>query len=365
MAYSYLLKGQLRESDLSPCYVLYGEEAYLADQFIRQLREVLSSADGEPLRVERFDLEEARWAEILDVAKTASLFFAPWRILVVTAAEDSKRKPSAAEEKMIRGYCQSPPQKTVLIVILSGQVRKGHPVLKTFESLPPAAAVLLELRPLKGRGLSDWVDASLRPSGKVVTSEAKEKLIEIVGNDLGSLDNEIEKLLTFAADRRVIDVDDVIEVCDWGRTFEEWDLVNGLEKADARQSVLVLDRLFREGPKPEYILGAIASLFRDLLLARLWLSEGREKKEIFRSLRPRIQENWSSFPSRLAEFFYLVESFTDEDLNRLTGELERIDALIKTSDAPAEAMIAGFVIECCRVRRRTESRTETTSGKRS
>ena len=80
----------IREDKLSPCYVFYGEETYFADKFVRDLRKVLLSPDGETLHLEKFDLAETRWAEILDVARTAPFFFAPWRILLVTGREDSK-----------------------------------------------------------------------------------------------------------------------------------------------------------------------------------------------------------------------------------------------------------------------------------
>ncbi len=180
--------------------------------------------------LEKFDLAETRWAEILDVARTAPFFFAPWRILLVTGREDSKKQPSDADQKkdlkkkppdierqMIREYCQSPAPKTILILVISGKVKKGHPLLKHFESLPAGAADIQEMKPLKGRSLTEWLASTVRASGKVVTPEAQRKLLEIVGSDLRRLENELEKLFTFAADRRVIDADDVAEVCDWGR----------------------------------------------------------------------------------------------------------------------------------------------------
>ncbi|OGD21773.1 MAG: DNA polymerase III subunit delta [Candidatus Aminicenantes bacterium RBG_16_63_16] len=375
MAQTYPPREPVREDNLSPCYVFHGEETYLADQFIRQIRKVLLSPDGEPLNLERFDLEETGWAEILDVARTAPFFFAPWRILLVTAREDLKKKPSAAEEqkgqkkkadieaKMIRDYCQSPAPKTVLIVVIPGNVRKGHALLKPFESLPAGSAELRDLKPLKGRKLIEWIETSVRPSGKAITSEGQKKLLELAGSDLRLLDNEIEKLITYAGDRRVIDVDDVTEVCDWGRSFEEWELINCLENADIRQALLVLHRLFREGSRPEYVLGAMAGLFRDLLLARLWLRENHDRKEIFRFVRPRVQEFWSDYEWKFRGFFDLVEKSSDDDLNRAVGELEKIDTLIKSTDVPAEAMISGFVIDYCRRRRRTKSGPEATSGK--
>ena len=376
MVYSYLLGREIREDNLSRCYALYGEETYLADQFINDVRSVLLSPEGEPLSVERFDLAETRWAEVLDVAKTAPFFFAPWRILIVTAREEPKKKTPAsedkkdprkkqadAEEKMIREYCKSPAQRTILIVVIPGKVKRGHPLLKPFESLPAGSAEFRDLKPLKGRKVIEWIEACVRPSGKVITSEAQKKLLELAGNDLQLLDNELEKLITYAGDRRVIDVDDVAEVCDWGREFAAWELVSSLEKTDLRKSLEVLTHLFRGGVAPEYVLGTVAGLFRDLLLARLWLREGQDRKEIFRTLRPKVQEFFTDYERIFRGFFELAEVSRNDVLGWALGELEKIDALIKSSNVPAEAMISGFVVEFYRLRR-AKSGSEAISGKR-
>jgi DNA polymerase III subunit delta len=375
MAYSYLLEREIREDNLSPCYVFYGEETYLADQFVDQVRSILLSPEGEPLHLERFDLAEARWAEILDVARTVPFFFAPWRILLVTGKEDSKNKSGQAEEKrdskkkaadaedrLIKEYCTSPALKTVLIVVIPGNVKKGSPQLKPFASLPAAVVVLKEMKRLKRKDLARWVEATIRPWRKPVTAEAQQRLVEIVGNDLRLLDNEIKKLFTYATDRRVIDVDDVVEVCDWGKEFAAWELVSALEKIDLGESLEVLTHLFRDGAAPEYVLGTLASLFRDALLARLWLGQGQKRQEIFQTLRPKVQEFFDGYQKIFRGFFELAEDTANDVLGWAIGELDRIDTLIKSSDVQAEAMISGFVVDYCR--RRTRRGREATSGKR-
>jgi DNA polymerase-3 subunit delta len=353
---SRLLGGEIREDRLSPCYVFYGEEIYLAEQFVEQVRTLLLNPDAQPFNLERFDLEEAGWAEILDVARTAPFLFVPWRIVFVTAREESKIKLSASDERLIREYCQSPAQKTILVAVIPGRGRKTHPLVKLFSSLRSGVVVHKELKPLKERDVYSWIGETLAQSGKVITAEAQERLFDVVGNGLRRIDNELKKILAYTSDRRVIDIQDVLDVCDWGREFAGWELVSSLEKADYPQSLVVLTHLFRDRAEPEYVLGTIAGLFRDLLLARLWLWENRDRKEIFAFLRPRIQESWFNYQAFFRGFFELAESFSDDELNRLIGRLERIDILIKTSDVPAEAMIQGFIFEYCRRRPRRKSK---------
>jgi DNA polymerase III delta subunit len=359
-----VLGREIREDRLSPGYVFYGEETYRAEKFVSRLRSVLLSSDAQAFNLEKFDLETTGWAEILDVARTVPFFFAPWRIVYVTAREDSRAKLSASDENLIRQYCQSPAEKTILVVVIPGKGKKTHPLVRLFGSLPAGVEVHPELKPVKRGELQGWISRAVGGSAKVITPEATEKLADIVGSDLRRIDQELDKLLTYVSDRRVIDIQDVLDVCDWGRTFAEWELLSALEKADYRQALIILAQRFQEGIQPQYILGTVAGFFRDLLLAKLLLRENRDRKEIFAFFRPRVQSNWSNYPALFREFFSLVESLTDAELNLMIGRLRKVDMLIKSSDVPAQAMLEGFIFDFCRLRRRPRGKKRPTSRER-
>jgi DNA polymerase III delta subunit len=350
MAFSYVLGGEIREDRLCPCFFLYGEETYLADEFVRQLKDALISPDGQRFNLERFALEDTRWADLIDLARTIPFFFSPWRIVVVEIRADSDVRLSPLEESIIKDYFRSPSSRTVLVVILAGKVKKSHPLVRFFSRLPASSVCPKEIRPLKEENLSAWMDKRFEERGKLATPEAKRRLEEIIGNDLRRLINELEKIVNFAAEKKVIDIDDVNQVCDWVKTFVQWELSSSLEKADLRQTLLILNQLFKEGVKAEHILSVTANFFRDILAAKVWLRENRDKKEVFSRLRPHIDEKFSFYPARFKEFFSLVEGLSLADLRVIIAELERIDSLIKTSDTSAQVLLEGFAFSYCRKR---------------
>ncbi len=359
MFFSYLLGGEIKEDRLLACYFLYGEETYLAHQFVRQLRDAVIPSDAQGFNLERFDLEDSRWADIIDLARTVPFFFSPWRIVVVEGSEGREDKLSSLEENILREYFRSPSQRTILVVIFSGKIKKFHPLVKFFASLPSSSVLLKELRPLKESGLISWIDKKLEGLGKSATPEAKRRLVEIIGNDLQRIDNELEKIATFVGERRVVDLDDVNQVCDWVKTFVAWELTDCLEKADYEQTLIVLNRFFKEGVESEYIVGIMANFFRDLLLAKLWLRENRDKKDIFAELKPHINVKFKNlYVAKFKGFFALVEGFSNDDLGHAIGELRKIDLLIKTSDASAQVLLERFVFDYC-------SRRDQKTGKKS
>ncbi|MBN2409264.1 MAG: DNA polymerase III subunit delta [Candidatus Aminicenantes bacterium] len=363
---------EVNKDQPAPCYFFYGEEEYLAELFLRRLERTLITPDAQGFNSERFDLAGMRWADIIDTARTAPFFFSPWRIVVVTSVENSRerketrahgdgsRKLSSMDEKILREYFHSPASRTVLMVVMTGQVKKTHPLVKLFLSLPKSKVQSGELKPLKPDALQDWMARRLAASGKSATPAALSRLEEIVGSNLRRIDQELEKIAVFTAERKMIDLDDVHEVCDWTRSFVEWDLTDALKKGDARQSLLTLKRAFQEGEKPENVLRILANFFRDLLLAALWLREGRDRKDIFSELKPQIKETFIKlYADEFRAFFSLVDSLSLEELNRVIRGLERIDLSIKTSDADAHGLIEMFLLEYFGRKNRAGKRRDT------
>jgi DNA polymerase-3 subunit delta len=350
-----------RRGQPASCYVFYGEVKYLAEQFILELRAALMTPDAPVFNVERFDLEDTRWADIIDTARTAPFFFSPWQIVVAEVSGEAKGKLSSLEEKIIKDYCLSPSSRTVLVIIVSGKVKKSHPLVRFLGSLPSSSIVLKEIKPLREGPLLAWMDRRLGAHGKSATPEASGRLAEITGNDLQRVDNELLKLVSYVGDRKVIDVEDVHQVCDWTRSFVEWELANSLEKADREQLLVVLNRFFKDGERPEYILGIIATFFRNILLAKVWLKENRERKEIFAQVMPQIQERFGDlYASRFRDFFSLVGAISEKDLNRFLAELERVDLAIKTTEVSPQIMLERFVFDYCGRRSRPREKTEFT-----
>jgi len=361
MAATDPLAGEIREDRLAAGYVFYGEEDYLAEEFIRRLKRALISPDAQGFNLERFDLAVVRWPDIIDTARTAPFFFSPWRIVVVRAVEENRegkearegkggsRKLSSLDEKILREYFQSPASRTVLVVVITGRVKKTHFLVKFFDSLSRGAVVLKEVRPLKKGDLHAWMRQRLASLGKSATPEALGRLEEVAGSDLRRIDRELEKIAAFAADRKTVDIEDVLQVCDWTKSFIEWDLAEALKRADQRQSLLILNRAFQEGVRPEHILRVLANFFRDLLLAKLWLREGRDRKEIFAFLKPQIKEAFVKlYADEFKALFSLLERLSIGEINWAVRELEKIDFSIKTMDVSEQPLMETFVIEYCR-----------------
>lgn len=362
MAQSSLLDREIKLDSLAACYFFYGEETYLAEEFIQRLKETMLAGQekGLSLQVEKFSLSEMRWADIIDVARTVPFFFGPRRLLFVEGQAEDVTELSPVEESILQDYLRSPLSGTVLVVVLAGKVKKSHAVVRFFSKFPPSSVVHEELRTLREENLCAWIDKKLEARGKKATLEAKRRLIEVVGSDLRRIANELEKVVNFVGNKDNIDIEDVHQVSGWVKPGIGWELTNSLERADVKQSLLVLNQLFRDGVKEEIIVGIIANFFRDMLAAKVWLREKKDKKEILARLRPALQPTYSIYPAKLREFFARVESFSWEELGKILEELEKIDALVKTTDAWVQPRLETFLLDCLTRKRKKRAGADLT-----
>ena len=370
--YSPLLQAEIREDTLLPGYIFYGEETFPADQFVEHLRRMLSEASGGDVQVTRFYIDETRWMNVIDTARTAPFLFQHRRLLVVRGperkggsdraarrasdsgaqGEKGPRFLNATDQAIIREYFASPSAGTTLIIILAGKVKKSDAPVRFFTSLPHAAVLVKEIKPLYPENVRKWADRKAQSLGKVLTAPAADRLYEIIGSDLRLLDNEIEKLALFVGDKRRIDEEDVDHATAWVRSFESYELEDALTAADCGQALTVLDGLFAEGERAEQVVGRLAGFFRNLLEAQTRLREKGDRDEIFRSLFPYIQPRYSMYQGKLRNFFAVVDSLSPSDLNAVLRDLARADQKVKTTDSDPKIVMEAFLEGYCLLRKR-------------
>ena len=375
--FSPVLGADLREDSLLAGYFFYGEETFLADQFVDQVRDLLAASAGEDFHVDRFDPGETRWMEIIDTARTVPFLFQAQRLLVVRIperrpgaekggwrkgdgeAEETKgiRFLSETDQKTIRAYFAEPPARTTLVVIMPGKVRKNDPAVRFFSSLPKAGVLVREVKPLYADGIKRWADRTAQVLGKSLSEGARARLYEVVGSDLRLLTNEIEKLAVFVGDKRGIDEDDVNQATGWLRSFEAYELDDVLTTADFGRAVGILDRLFAENERPEMIVARLTTFFRNILMAQAWLREkSMSRDEIFQHFFPYIKTTQGEFyRNKMAAFFSAVDGLSPSDLNAVLRSLQKADISIKSSDVDEQTVLEVFLKEYCLLRGRKKS----------
>ncbi len=368
---------RLREETLLPGYFFFGEEDFLAEEFIEELEALLASSIGGEFHLTRMDLDEAKWRDIVDTARTAPFLFEPWRAIVVRIperkagpdrgadkkagadGEDGKgtKYLSGLDQKILKEYFADPPSRTVIAVIRAGHVRRDDAAVRFFQSLPKTAMSVLEMKRLSPLALMRRADEKARSLGKTLTEGARKRLFDLLGQDLRLMMNEVAKLAVFVGDKKGIEEGDVDQATAGQRSFQPYDLDDALAAADFAKGAAILNELFAEGERSEVIVGRLAGFFRSVLAAQTWLREkSRTKDEIFQTFFPYISKGWGDlYRGKYENFFGVVEGLSPAELNALLTKLRQLDRTIKTTsskDVGEKILFEAFLREFCLARKK-------------
>lgn len=344
------------ENSVKPGYLLYGEDDFRAREFVRRLRNALPGPDGQPATAKTFLLEDVPWRDILDEARTIPFFFSPWQVLVAEGSGAKDAELEDAEKALLKEYFRSPTPKTVLIVVFEDKIPKNKALSRLFDGLPDSVAEVIEYAPLKGADLIAWAEDRFLASGKTATREAIDVLLEATGNDLGRLENEIEKLAVFVGEKPRVEHKDASHLITGDKDFERWALADSLDRADIHECFRFVRKLFSEHDAEAaelMLLGQLAAYLRDILAAQAMIREGKDRREIFRELRPSIQETWRDLYTRkFAALFGAADSVSPRDLEKLIRRLSEIDRMKKSMESSPRSMLEALIVEYGEIRRR-------------
>jgi DNA polymerase III delta subunit len=367
--------GALREETLLPGYFFFGEEEYLAEEFVEQLKELLTGSSGGEFHLTRMDLDEAGWPDVIDAARTAPFLFEPWRAIVVRIPEpkagsdraqgrkagadgDEGRAAkylSATDQAVLRDYFADPPSRTVIVVVRAGHVRRDEALVRFFQSLPKAVFSVTEMKRLTELALKRRADERARVLGKTLTEGAKQRLFDLLGQDLRLMMNEVDKLAFFVGEKKGIEEDDVDQATAGKRSFQTYDLDDALAAADFAKCTAILGDLLAD-ERTEVIVGRLGGFFRNVLAAQTWLREkSKTRDEVFQTLYPYVQKGWSMFADKSRQFFGAVDGLSRQELNTLLLKLRALDKTLKTrgtKEAGERILLEAFVREYCLARKK-------------
>ena len=113
--------------------------------------------------------------------------------------------------------------------------------------------------------LQPWIVRRAKELGANIEPSAAALLGRLVGSDLRTLNNEIEKLTLYVAGQRPIQKADVDLLVSYTDEAEKFGMSNAIDRRDARRAYDQLRKELDEGKNPMAILGGIAAQIRALI----------------------------------------------------------------------------------------------------
>jgi DNA polymerase-3 subunit delta len=187
--------------------------------------------------------------------------------------------------------------------------------------------------------LSSWIDRRVRHHKGKMEAAAVRQLAQLAPDDLGLLENEIAKLVTYA-DGRTVTGDDV-ELMSASPEVTVFALLDAIALGQRGKALGQLRSLFHRGERSEMILPQIAASLRRLIQARELLDLGVRGPELQRRLgvHPFVAEK----TERQARGYRM------DQLETALRLLLDTDRAIKTGEAEPELALELFICDLPRV----------------
>ncbi len=246
----------------TPAVALIGGDAYWRDQCRKKLVETFVPEAARDWAVARFSTDDVPLEKILRQAATRPML-SPQQVIFIEEIEVLERREEACEQ--LANYLNDPAPFTVL-VLEAARLDNRTRLAKLLGQ--KALAVSLDAQgPPQAAGRSLAADLA-RARGAEIDEDAAALLSEYVAGEAARLETEIEKLATYAGERRRITARDVAALVVPAGDYSVWELAEMLGTGSRGRALEFLDGLLRAGEAAPQIVGALAWMYRKLLEAQ-------------------------------------------------------------------------------------------------
>jgi len=284
------LKADLAAGTIGNAYIFYGEESYLREYYLGQLRKKLIPEGFETFNYHALEGRDMT-AEFLAETAEAMPMMAERTLITVTdwdifkLGEDQRGKLIALLEDL-------PPYCCIVFVYDTLEYKQNKTQKKLCKALDTYAEAV-EFPAASSADLLPWISRRFKALGKEIDRQTAEYLVFTCGALMTGLVPEIEKIAAYAKGKTVTQAD-IDAVADPVLSAEVFRLSDAVLQGRYDQAASILGDLLKMQTEPIMILAALGSQLRRIWTARLALDSGRD--------RSWLMELWgmrSDYPAKL------------------------------------------------------------------
>ena len=320
------LEKSLRQG-LEPLYLLVGPERYLRHTAAQEITEAALSTTL--IR----DFNEASFSLLTDSVRSAVAAAEQLPMMSdrrVVRVRDFARLRDADEDVLI-AYLANPSPSTAMIFTADDLDKRK----KSTKALLDACTVV-DFSPLKDSEAKAWARSYLKSLKSAADDQVLSEVVNLVGTDIQTLANELDKLASAAVDTGRISAELVDELIGRTRELSNFELADHLMSNNRKRALETLYRLLDDGAEPVMLIGLIAGNYHRLALGKHLLTRGG-REEVFRNI--------SMPPFKRDAYITTLQRSDAKKIARGIQLTAAADLAIKTSQATPRLQLELLVCE--------------------
>lgn len=275
------LRAALQSGGPANVYIFFGEETYLMQQAVEQLRALLVPAGFEEFNYHRLTGKGLTVQELTEAVEAMPMMS---QSTFVTVTDMDVFKLDEAQRTALVSLLEDFPEYCTLVFLYRQLPYKKDGKLKKLTAAIAAHTTEIEFAPQGRQKLQKWVRRRFAAFDKELDDNAIDHLLFTCGSLMDGLVPEINKIAAYAKGKRVT-VADIDAVADPVLDARIFDMTNAVTARDYDRAAAVLAELLRMQTEPIAILAVLGRELRQLYTARLALDGKKDAvwvKELWR-----------------------------------------------------------------------------------
>ena len=310
----------LKKDMIYPIYSLKGNDHFLQNFFIEKLSEEYFGSS----KIEKILMlpDDMSGKEIVDRITTTDLFSTK-KIFIIRDPQKVKGKASID----LANFCKNPVADCVTVFLNDDWAIKS-----SFLSKVEANAIQVDVQTPFANDLKKWTKFLIKKRGKTASLHVENTLIEMAGDSLAHLDNEIEKICLIIGNRSAIEIEDVERFSGWERDRQRWEFLLALGEKKYSRAISLGRNLITKSESMLSLIIPITALFQEMLFHKM-------QNGTFNSYRGYIPLP----PSVKKRVSYFSRSFKMAEIEGALRILSEIDKRQKTTFSKDETELIQFI----------------------
>ena len=284
------LKSDLAAGTLGSAYLFYGEESYLREYYLGELRKKLIPEGFEEFNFHTLEGKDVTVQSLAEMAEAMPMMAE--RTLLVVSDYDLFRLGEEQREKLIAFLGDIPEYCCVVFVYDTVEYKPNRTLKKLCKAIADHVETV-EFRQADSSDLVAWIVRRFRALDKEIDRQTAEYLIFTCGGLMTGLVPEIAKIGAYAKGKTITQKD-IDAVADPVLSAEVFKLSDAVLQGNYDLAASILGDLLKMQQEPIMILAALGSQLRRIYTARLAIDSGRDKYWLME-----LWEMKSDYPAKL------------------------------------------------------------------
>ncbi len=307
-------------------YLLYGTDASIIGREIDIIKEKLSISDNDVIYYNIEDIQS-----VVDEALTISIFSAN-KLIIIDSTIYLSQKKDIENINLLENYFNNYNSNSYLVFVSnSDNIDSRKKLVKLINNNGTTKKV-----EANSEYLSDYVNDYLKKKNYKMSSMDINIFINRVGNNIDNIKNELDKLMLYKIDDKVINNSDIMLLTEENTDNSVYDLVSALLKNNNSKAIKLYKDFVMNGIDLNQIIAIIASQIRLLFQVKRLYNSGKSNDEIAKILE---------FKSVYRVKYLLSDSYyySEDTLIKYLSKLSNIDRDIKINNIDGNILLELFI----------------------